>query len=87
MEFFGIGIWEVLFILVVALIIWGPGRIVEIGTKLGKIARTLKRASFDLTAQVTKELEVEEKKRSTLARGKQQHNRGGGNRGKDKTSL
>jgi len=63
MDFFGIGMGEVLVILVVALIIWGPGRILEIGRTLGKIARTLKKASFDLTAQVTKELEREEEHR------------------------
>ncbi len=60
MDFFGIGMGEVLVILVVALIIWGPGRIVEVGRTLGKIVRVLKKASFDLTAQVTKELEREE---------------------------
>jgi len=34
---------------------------VEIGRTLGKVVRTLKKASFDLTSQVTKELEREEK--------------------------
>lgn len=57
MDFFGIGFGEIVLILVVALVIWGPGRIVEIGLKLGKVARTLRRATFDLTTQVTKELE------------------------------
>ena len=61
MDFFAIGMGEVLMVLVVALIIWGPGRIVEIGRTLGKITRTLKKASFDLTTQITKELDVEEK--------------------------
>ena len=65
MDFFGIGMGEVLVILVVALIIWGPGRIVEVGRTLGKVTRTLKKASFDLTRQVTKELEGEEQKPST----------------------
>ena len=77
MELFGMGLWEVLLILVVALVIWGPGRIVEIGTKLGKIARALRRATFDLTAQVTKELEGEEKKpSSSVGRKEQRHNSG-----------
>lgn len=61
MDFFGIGMGEVLLVIVVALIIWGPGRIVDISRTLGKMMRTLKKASFDLTAQVTKELEGEEK--------------------------
>lgn len=60
MEFFGIGTGEIILILVVALIIWGPGRIVEIGRTLGRIVRAVKKASFDLTAQVTKELEKQE---------------------------
>ena len=62
MDLFGMGIGEILLILVVALIIWGPGRITEIGRTLGKMARTLKKASFDLTSQLTKEIEEEEKK-------------------------
>ncbi|MFC1992373.1 twin-arginine translocase TatA/TatE family subunit [Chloroflexota bacterium] len=61
MDFFGIGGGEVLVILVVALIVWGPHRIVEIGRTLGKIAHTLKKTSFDLTSQITRELESEEK--------------------------
>ena len=73
MDFFGIGSGEVLLILVVALIIWGPGRVVEVGQTLGKIVRTLKKASFDLTAQVTKELESEEKDHPPQQEGKKQH--------------
>ena len=61
MDFFGMGMWEVLLVLVVALIIWGPGRIAEIGKTLGKMVRALKKATFDLTAQVTKEIEGEDK--------------------------
>ncbi len=64
MDFFGIGMGEILLILVIALIIWGPGRIVEIGRTLGRIVRTLKKASFDLTTQITKELEEKEENHS-----------------------
>ncbi len=60
MDFFGIGMGEILLVLLIALIIFGPGRVVEIGKTLGKVTRTLKKASFDLTAQVTTELEKEE---------------------------
>jgi len=61
MDFFGMGMGEILLILVVALLIWGPSRIVEIGRTLGRIVGTLRKASFDLTKQITKELEDEEK--------------------------
>lgn len=61
MEFFGMGTMEIVFILVVALVVFGPGKIVGIGRALGKILRTVRKASFDLTAEVTKELETKEK--------------------------
>ena len=60
MDFFGIGTGEVLLILVVALIIMGPTRVAEVGRTLGKLTRTLKKATFDLTSEVTKELESKE---------------------------
>jgi len=59
MGFFGIGTGEILLILVLALIIWGPGRLPEIARTMGKMVRTLKKASFDLTTAVTKEIEEE----------------------------
>ena len=61
MDFMGIGMGEIVLILAIALIIWGPGRIVEIGRTLGKVTRTLKKATFDLTSEITKELDSEEK--------------------------
>ena len=63
MDFFGMGLGEILLILVVALIIWGPARLVDIGRTLGKISHALKKATFDMTAQITKETQEQEKKR------------------------
>ena len=60
MDFFGIGAGEILLILVIALIIWGPKRLPEIARTLGKMTRTLKKASYNLTSQVTKELDLQE---------------------------
>lgn len=60
MDFLGIGGWEILLILIIALIIWGPGRAAEIGRTLGKMLRVLKRATSELTAQVSKEIEEQE---------------------------
>ena len=62
MDFLGIGFWEIVLILIIALIIWGPGRMAEIGRMLGKIVRSLRKMSSDFTVQITKELEEEEKK-------------------------
>jgi len=61
MDFFGMGIGEILLILFVALIIWGPGRIAKIGKTLGKMVHALKKATSDLTAQITNETEDHEK--------------------------
>ena len=63
MDLFGIGTGEILLIVVVALIIWGPGRIIEISRALGKMVHNFKKAAFDLTEQISKETEEQEKKR------------------------
>ncbi len=57
MGIFGIGIGEILLVLVFSLIIWGPGRMVEIARTLGKLAHTLKKVTSDFTATVTKEID------------------------------
>lgn len=59
------GFWEILLIIVVALIIWGPGKIPEIARNFGKFMNAMKKMSFDLTTQVRKEMELEEKKSSS----------------------
>ncbi len=69
MGFLDIGIWEILLILIVALIIWGPRRLPEIGRAVGRILRTLKKASSDLTAELTKEIDDEEKDHPPRRRG------------------
>ena len=56
--FSGIGIWEVLLIIVVILIVLGPQRVPEMARKLGQIVRTIRRASTDLSTAVTRELDV-----------------------------
>jgi sec-independent protein translocase protein TatA len=62
MNFLDMGFWEILLILIVALIIWGPGKIPEIARTLGKFMNAMKKMSFDLTTQVRREMELEEKK-------------------------
>ena len=59
MGFLDIGWPELLLILIVVLIIFGPGRMVEIGKSLGRTLRALKNASYNLTAQMSREIEGE----------------------------
>ena len=63
MGFLDIGLGEILLILVVAVIIFGPGRIPEIAKTMGRVARNLKKATSDLTTTITKEIDVEDKSR------------------------
>jgi len=60
MDFFGIGFGEVLLILILALIIWGPRRLPEIARTLGRAVRALRKSTYDFTSQVTKELDIKE---------------------------
>ena len=62
MDLFGMGFGEIAFILLLALVIFGPGRIVSVGRNLGKISHTVKKATTDLTSQITRETEEQEKK-------------------------
>ncbi len=59
MNFLDLGLPELVLILVVVLIAFGPGRVVEIGRTLGKTVRAFKKATSSLTAQVTREIEDE----------------------------
>ncbi len=57
MDFFDIGPGEILLILIVALIVWGPERLAEIGKTIGKTVHTFRKSASDLTTQVSKEIE------------------------------
>ena len=61
MGFLDMGAGEIILILVVALIIWGPGKIPEIARTMGRVMYNLRKATFDLTTVVTKEIDREEK--------------------------
>ena len=62
MGFFGIGTGEILLVIVVALIIWGPKKLPEIAKTMGKAMRTLKKASNDLTTTLTREIDLKDDK-------------------------
>lgn len=51
MNLFGMGPMEIAVILIVALIIFGPGKLPEIGGQVGRAVRDFRRATRDLTAE------------------------------------
>ncbi len=58
------GAGEILLILILALIIWGPGKLPEIARTLGRTIRAFRKTTFDLTSAITREIEAEEKRLS-----------------------
>lgn len=56
---FNIGFPELILILIVALIVFGPGKLPEIGGAIGKGMREFRKASMDVTRQFTEELKQE----------------------------
>ena len=60
MNFFGVGIPELLMILLIALIVFGPKRLPEIGRSIGKAVRDFRQMSAGFTSEwkeLSKELE------------------------------
>lgn len=62
--FGSLGIPELLMIFAVALIVFGPRRLPEIGKTLGKALSEFKKASEDLKNTIEREVQVEETKQS-----------------------
>ncbi len=60
MDFFGMGPLEILLVLVIALIIFGPGKLPEIGAGLGKAVREFRRATTEMTRDFVREIETAE---------------------------
>jgi len=61
MGFLGIGSWEILLIIILALIILGPSKLTGFARTLGKTVRAIRKYSTDLTTAVTREIEATEK--------------------------
>ncbi len=55
MEFFGMGPLEILLVLVVALIAFGPGKLPQVARNMGKVITAFRKATLDLTSEMTKE--------------------------------
>lgn len=58
---FGLGPAEVILVLVIALIVFGPGRLPEIGQALGKSIREFRDASSEITQELSREIEATER--------------------------
>ena len=54
---FGFGHWEIMIILVLVLIIFGAGKLPEIGAGLGKSIRNFKKGVTDVENEIKKEPE------------------------------
>jgi len=63
----GIGPGELLLILMLALIVFGPRRLPEVGKTLGKTLREMRNMSDELTAQFRSELESATQEMNSLA--------------------
>jgi sec-independent protein translocase protein TatA len=61
MNFFGIGLPEMVLILVVALLVFGPKKLPEIGRSMGKAIRSFQDASKEFEAEFKREAEQLEK--------------------------
>ena len=68
----GIGMMEILFILVIALLIFGPGRLPEISRALGKGIYWFRNASSNLTQQIGKELKEVEAEGKVVEKGEEE---------------
>jgi Tat protein translocase TatB subunit len=67
MEFFGMGPLEILLILIVGLIAFGPGKLPQMARNLGKGIITLKKTAADIKEDITKEFEELEEEVKTLS--------------------
>lgn len=60
--FSSLGVPELLLILVLALIIFGPGKLPEVGRALGKGIREFKKATTSITNEIEEAAKVDEAK-------------------------
>lgn len=68
---FGMGMQELIVIFVIALLVFGPSKLPELGRSLGRAMAEFKRASEELKEGLTAELSSEEEKASTPTREEQ----------------
>ncbi len=65
MNIFGVGLPEVTVILILALLIFGPKKLPELGKQLGKTLKSLKKASNEFQNEIDQVMNEENKEEST----------------------
>ena len=61
MDLFGMGIGELLILLVVALIVFGPEKMVDAARSLGRFSRRISQAGKEFTQQLENEIDLADK--------------------------
>jgi|SRR5215216_3083618 len=64
MNLFGMGSWEIGLILIVALIIFGPGKLPEVAGQVGKAVRDFRRITSDMTGEFERQTGVKDIKKT-----------------------
>ena len=64
MNIFGVGLPEVTVILILALLIFGPKKLPELGKQLGKTLKSLKKASNEFQNEIDQVMNSEDKEES-----------------------
>jgi len=64
MNIFGVGLPEVTVILILALLIFGPKKLPELGKQLGKTLKSLKKASKEFQNEIDQVMNEEDKDKS-----------------------
>jgi sec-independent protein translocase protein TatA len=59
MDFFGIGLPEIIFIVLIGFVIFGPKRIVEISRSAGQAMRNLSKSASDFQSRLSREIDKE----------------------------
>ena len=65
MNIFGVGLPEVTVILILALLIFGPKKLPELGKQLGKTLKSLKKASNEFQNEIDQVMSEEDKEKAS----------------------
>lgn len=65
MNFLGMGPMELMMILVLALIVFGPGKLPEIAGQVGRVVRDFRRTTSELSSEFSRTLSLEIEERKT----------------------